>query len=536
MSNRRYNRQTRTGSKAGVPDGVEIPDTAGTSTRMILWTCILLAASILLLYVRVAGHGFINYDDDDYVFENAHVSSGLAFENVLWALKSGHAANWHPLTWISHMLDCQLFGLKPGPQHVVSVLFHCANSVLLFLLLFRLTGFQWRSAVVAALFAFHPTHVESVAWIAERKDVLSTFFWLLTLIAYGRYTKRPSWFRYGVITACLALGLMSKPMVVTLPCVLLLVDYWPLNRLRSLQDFGRLFVEKIPLFALSAAGCVITFVVQRNSGTVVSVESVELSTRISNSMITYLFYLWKTLWPSPLFVPYWYDLRIGSLAFASVVIILLAFTGLAVRFGTRARYLPVGWFLFLGTLVPVIGLVQVGAATAADRYTYVPTIGIFMVVVWGIADLFQRWRTPNWVAATISAAVMGICALLTFRQIGYWRNGEALFQHALQADPPNLLAASMLGWTYATDLDPKLRNGARAVELALFVASIMNRSDAISLRVLAAGYAEMGKFPLAVQTAEEALRLQHARIQPLLMAKLQTELNLYRSGRAIRQK
>jgi protein O-mannosyl-transferase len=502
----------------------------------VLWIAIFLGVSTLLLYAQVGRHSFLAYDDHEYVFENSRVISGLDVENVWWALRAGHAANWHPLTWLSHMLDCQLFGLNPGAHHVVNVLFHGANAVLLFLALARMTGSLWLSAVVAALFAYHPAHVESVAWISERKDVLSTFFWILTLLAYQFYTRVKSIFSYGLVSLCFTLGLMSKPMVVTLPCVLLLLDYWPLNRLHSPQDFWRLFLEKLPLFGLSAAACVVTFLVQGSSGAVVSIQDVSILSRLSNAAITYFFYLWKTVWPSPLFVPYWYDLSVGPWVMAGVFLALLLVTCVTLAFGRRAPYLRVGWFLYLGSLVPVIGLVQVGAQTAADRYTYIPSIGLFLIVAWGCADLFEKLRTPPWGIATLAASVIGVCALLTHRQAGYWKNGEMLFKHTLEADPPNLLAATLLGWTYATDLNPAIRDGVKAVELASFVSNIMQRQDAFALRVLAAGFAEQRRFPEAVQTAEEAMGLQHAKIQPQLMAQLRVECEYYKAGRTIRGK
>jgi protein O-mannosyl-transferase len=280
----------------------------------------------------------------------------------------------------------------------------------------------------------------------------------------------------------------------------------------------------------------VTFLVQRSSGAVVSLQNVPVITRVGNAMITYLFYLWKTFWPRPVFVPYWYDLSVGPLTMAGVCLALVVLTGLATWVGARARYLSVGWFFYLGALVPVIGLVQVGAQTAADRYTYIPSIGIFLIVVWGGADFFKYCRSPKWIISAASASAVGVCALLTYDQIGYWKNGETLFRHTLQADPPNLLATNLLGWTYATDLDPSIRDGGKAVELASFVARIMKRNDAFSLRVLAAGHAELRQFPLAIQILEEAMDLHHAKMQPLFMAQLKADLERYKAGRPIRER
>jgi hypothetical protein len=503
------------------------------SRRVILWISATLAAITALLYASAGGHSFINYDDHQYITENASVRSGITWQNVLWAFRAGYAANWHPLTWISHMLDCQLFGLNPGPQHLVNVLFHCVNAVLLFLAFFRMTGRLWPCAMVAALFAFHPTHVESVAWIAERKDVLSAFFWLLTLLAYERYTRLPSFLGYTLVAVFVVLGLMAKPMVVTLPCVLILLDFWPLNRLRAPADFWRLLLEKIPLFALSFAASVITFLVQRRGGAVISLEDASVLARVGNAMITYLFYLWKIFWPQHLFIPYWYDFTVGPLTLTCVVLVLLFVTFAAIKVGFRYRYVAVGWFWFLGTLVPVIGLVQVGSQSAADRYTYVPSIGLFIVVTWGIADLCRHARISRRVITVCSIIVLAACALLTFRQLGYWKNSETLFQHTLTLDPPNLIAINLLAWTYATDLDPALRHGDKAIELASLTVRITQRTHAVSLKALAAAYAETHQFELAVKTAEEAIGLPDAQRQPDLLLRLKSDLEHYKAGRAI---
>jgi protein O-mannosyl-transferase len=517
----------RVASKATVAKPV------AASRPPVIWISLALAACTALLYARVGGHSFINYDDHQYITENAAVSSGMSMENVVWAFRSGYAANWHPVTWISHMLDCQIFGLNPGPQHLVNVFFHCANTVLLFFVLLRLTAFRWRSAMVAALFSFHPAHVESVAWIAERKDLLSASFWFLTMLAYERYARFPSLSRYTLVGICLVLGLMSKPMVVTLPCVLLLLDYWPLNRLRSPADLWRLFLEKIPLFALSAAASVVTFLVQKSGGAVVSIEGTSVFARVGSAMIAYLFYLWKTFWPRELFIPYWYDVTAGPLTLVAVGLVLALVTVVAMRAGLRHRYLPIGWFWFLGTLVPVIGLVQVGSQSAADRYTYIPSIGLFILAIWGIADLCRHWRIPRGVVAGSSVAVLLACALLTSRQLEYWKNSETLFRHTLAVDPPNIVAMNLLAWTYATDPDPKLRNGARAVELASLTVEITQRTDAPSLKALAAAYAESRQFEMAIRTAEEALDLPDARRQPNIVERLKADLGHYRAGRAI---
>ncbi len=335
--------------------------------------CIALAVLTLLLYMPAAWHGYFHYDDDLYVIDNAHLVGGITPAGIAWAFRSNYACNWHPLTWLSHMLDRQLFGASPGPQHLVNVLLHTANSVLLFLALLRMTRRPWRSATVAALFAWHPAHVESVAWIAERKDVLSGFFFFLTLVTYARHAEQPSVRRFGFVALFFALGLMAKPMLVTLPFVLLLLDYWPLERLRAPAQLRHLAVEKIPLFALSAASCLVTFIVQKSCGAVMPLEYVPIYERLGNAVISCARYLGILLWPARLIVPYRASLDLDALA---ISLAALALTIAVVKFGARRKFLPVGWFWYLGTLIPVIGIVQVGRQAMADRYTYIPSVGI----------------------------------------------------------------------------------------------------------------------------------------------------------------
>lgn len=519
---------------SALPDGQRASQKSAHGRTLLIGAA--LAASVLLLYARVGGHSFINYDDNQYVFENPRVSGGVSWQNILWAFQTGYAANWHPLTWISHLLDGELFGLNPSPQHVVSAVLHAANAALLFFALQSMTGLPWRSAIVAALFAWHPTHVESVAWIAERKDVLSGFFWMLTLLAYTRYARAPSPGRYGLVALCFALGLLSKPMLVTLPCVLLLLDYWPLHRLRSVAQLRPLLIEKIPLLALSAAASIVTFLVQRAGGAVVRLDDVPLLHRFGGALQSYFFYLGKTFWPRDLFVPYWYDFRPEWLPLAGAGLAFCAITFAVFRYGPRFRYLPVGWCWFLGTLVPVIGLVQVGSQSAADRYTYLPTIGIFLLVVWGAADLLRFWRLDRTIVATASLVMLGACGLLTFRQIGHWKNSVTLFSHTLNVDPPNLVAMNLLAWTYATDLDSRLRDPSKALHLASLTAEITKRRHAVSLRVLAAAHAEAGQFELAAATAREALALPEAKIQPYFTERLEAELAGYVEDSAIRER
>ena len=435
--------------------------------------CLALAVTTLAVFLPVAWQGFVNYDDSDYVTENAHVQSGLKWDNVVWAFKTGHASNWHPLTWLSHMLDCQLFGLKAGGPHLVSVGFHIANTLLLFLLLRRMTGALWRSILVAALFALHPLHVESVAWASERKDVLSAFFFLLTIWAYARYaevqspkpkvqspgppsTHHVSRFTfhasrfYLLSLSFFALGLISKPMLVTMPFVLLLIDYWPLRRpgasSRESQPVAGLLLllEKVPFFLLSVASCVITFLVQRKGGAVST--ALTLDERIANALVSYARYIGKMFWPKNLSILYPHP---GHWLAWQVMVsagLLLAVSAAVILMARRRPYLAVGWLWFCGTLVPVIGLIQVGIQSMADRYTYVPLIGLFIMLVWGVEELIpvRPWRGR---ALAIGAALLlATCGYLTERQIRFWRDSEALFGHAVKVTRDNYLAYNNLGF------------------------------------------------------------------------------------------
>ena len=409
---------------------------------------LLLALATLVVYLPVVHDDFVNFDDQDYVTDNTVVKNGLTWAGIKWAFTTSHAANWHPVTWLSHMTDCQLFGLNPGAHHFVNVLFHVANVVLLFALLLRLTGALWPCAFIAALFAWHPLHVESVAWVSERKDVLSTFFALLTLLSYTKFAKENCRRSFWLALLFFALGLMSKPMLVTLPFVLLLLDYWPLQRFNN-SMIQRLFVEKIPFFALTIISCVITFLAQsqQGRGAVVSLEMVSLHYRFYNSTTSYGRYLLDMVWPLNLSVVYPLP---GSLSWmrataATSAAILLLISWLIAR-GCRTRpYLAVGWLWFLGTLVPVIGLVQVGSAALADRYTYFPLIGIFIAVTFGICDLVNRFQIPKIIPATAAILILATCLVLTENQLHYWRDSETLFTHALAVTEDNHVAHVNLG-------------------------------------------------------------------------------------------
>ena len=344
---------------------------------------LLLALITLLVYLPVTHSSFLDYDDDDYITNNQMVQNGLTLAGIQWAFTTAHASNWHPLTWLSHMTDCELFGLNPAAHHFVNVLFHAANAVLLFTLVLRLTGALWPAAFVAALFAWHPLHVESVAWVAERKDVLSTFFALLSLLSYVRYAKENRRRCFWVALACFALGLMAKPMLVTLPFVMLLLDFWPVQRFNG-STVQRLLIEKIPFFTLAAISCIVTFLVQRNMA-VASLELVPMGFRLENVPVAYVAYLSKLIWPSNLAViyPMPSDFQLPPMKVALAVTLLIFVSAIVWLNRKRTPYLPVGWLWFLGTLVPVIGLVQVGTQAFADRYTYFPAIGLFFMVAFG---------------------------------------------------------------------------------------------------------------------------------------------------------
>ena len=434
----------------------------------------------MAVYLPAVEFNFITFDDDRYVTGNPQVQGGLTGTAVSWAFTHAYSANWHPLTWLSHMLDCQLYGLNPAGHHLTNFLFHAANTVLLFLWLRSLTGAFWRSAFVAALFALHPLHVESVAWVAERKDVLSAFFGLLSLWAYTRYAgkseirnltvasssgaNRRGSFYYALALLLFGLGLMSKPMLVTWPCVMLLLDYWPLGRGAEfgnrrdtptpLRRWAWLVLEKLPFFALSAAASVVTVLAQRAGGAMVSMESLPLGPRILNALDAYLRYLGKLLWPADLAVIY----PLASRAAAGTLLaglLVVAVTLLAFWQRRRRPYLPVGWAWYLGTLVPVIGLVQVGNQSMADRYTYLPAVGLFIILAWGAADITAAWPKRRLALAAAATAILAACALTAQAQLRHWQNTESLFRHTLAVTTNNFVAWNNLGFCLAKQGQPR---------------------------------------------------------------------------------
>jgi protein O-mannosyl-transferase len=461
-----------------------------------------LIASAFLVFWQVRNFNFINFDDRIYVYENPHVLNGLTTGNVIWAFTNGHAAFWHPLTWLSYMLDRQLFGPGPGGFHLTNLIFHIANTLLLFLVLKQMTDALWQSAFVAALFAFHPLHVESFAWIAERKDVLSIFFWLLTMSAYWKYVKKPGTTRYLLVLLIFALGLMAKPMLVTLPFVFLLLDYWPLDRIRRFQwkILYRLVLEKIPFIALSIASSAIAFLTQQSSGAIFA--SLPLKFRIGNALISYMKYMEKMVWPARLAVYYPHPVENVSVLYAVVSAVVLSIvTILVIRFAKNHRYLITGWFWYLGTLIPVIGIIQVGNHAMADRYTYITLTGLFIIIAWGLPELLAKLPQRKIVlgsSMTIVLTVLGICA---HQQLSYWKDSFTLFSHAIEVTQNNDVAYNNLGNAYESlgCLSQAMEAFDRAIEIS--------PDYAAAHYSLGITYARLERWPQAIDAFKQAIEI-----------------------------
>jgi len=432
-----------------------------------------LALVTLAVFAPVRGHQFLNYDDNAYVTEHPLVRTGLTRASVAWALTGVHHATWHPLTTLTHLLDVELYGLNAGAHLTVNVVLHTLAAVVLFLTLYGMTGARWPSAWVAALFAWHPLHVESVAWVSERKDVLSGLGWMLTLAAYLAYVRRPTWTRYAAVIGVFALGLLAKPMLVTLPFVLLLLDWWPLGRVArggsdapAARTPGALVVEKIPLLALAIGASIVTIVAQQSAGALNSMGNSPLSFRVGNALVSYALYLWKTVWPAGLVVFYPPATELPIWKPIAGALVLLAISLLVARQARRVPALAVGWLWYLGTLVPVIGLVRQGDQALADRFTYLPSIGLFLMAAWGIPTIATRNRTPPWLAVA-AGAVLIACIGGTAQQLRHWESSVTLFTHALAVDPANYVATGNLGAALGTlgRHDEALQLHRRAVEL-----------------------------------------------------------------------
>ena len=602
--------------------------------------CVCLFVLTWVVFGQTLRYDFVNYDDPRYVYQNTRITSGISVANVAWAFSHIHSENWHPLTTITHMLDCQLHGLNASWHHFTNVLLHSFAVVLLFVALERMTGALWRSAFVSAVFAVHPLHVESVAWIAERKDVLSAFFFMLTLLAYLHYTRAPSIGRYLTVALVVALGLMSKPMLVTLPFVLLLLDYWPLERFETRRsNSGRrrsqLVLEKIPLIALSAVSSIVTFLAQR--GAIGWTEQLPVSARISNALASYVIYIRQMFWPAGLAVFYPHpENRLPVLEISLAFIVLVGITAAAFVFRKKAPYFITGWLWYLVMLVPVIGLVQVGWQGHADRYTYLPQIGLYIAVTWAVTDFTRSWRFQRMALGAAALIVVGALSWRCCLQTSYWRDSETLFTHALavtrnndvamnnlgiiflekgQLDdaisnlqaaidvrpenapahdnlakallrkgqvgeamvhyrkfleiepenvearntlgtaliqqghvkeaidqwqdalaiqPENGNAASNLAWVFATCPEDSIRDGSRAAELGEKALRISGGKIPMIYKVLAAAYAESGRFADAIETAQRGAELATNQGNPALAAELESNIALYQSGRPLR--
>jgi tetratricopeptide (TPR) repeat protein len=489
--------------------------------KLKLLISIVLAAATIAVYWQGGNNDFVNLDDPGYVYENPHVSTGVTWENLRWAFTSTEMSNWHPLTWLSHMADCELYGLDPAGHHLTNIFLHIVNSILLFFLLDGITGMVWPSAFVAALFALHPLHVESVAWISERKDLLSALFWMLSLLAYARYVKRPAWKRYALVLLLFTLGLMTKPMLVTLPFVLLLLDYWPLDRTRlsprssaekeRLQGgtasnglcFRRLAWEKIPFFVVAAVSSIITFYAQNKGGAVSQLSGIPLRIRVLNALVSYAAYMKKMVWPGRLSVIYPLDLTMPVWRAVAAAAFLAGISFFVFRWGRRHQYVAVGWLWYLCTLVPVIGIVQVGVQSMADRYTYIPLIGLFIIVAWGLNDIFNARQSGRIAAAALSVTVLVALALCTRVQLNYWKNSMELFTNATKVTSGNFVAENLLGVALA---------GEGRIEEAIdhFRTSIVIEPD------YAEAYYDMGNALKSKGMAEEAIKYyrEAIRIKP----------------------
>jgi Tfp pilus assembly protein PilF len=475
-----------------------------------------LAAVTFGIYAQVIGHRFLTFDDNWYIEDNPMVNRGITLGGLAWAFTTFHEGNWHPLTWIAHMIDSQLFGMFAGGHLLVNALIHTANTLLLFWFLLRTTRARWSSALVAALFALHPLHVESVAWASELKDTLSTFFGLVSLIAYVRYAEEPSFRRYAWVAVTLALGLLAKPMLVTWPFVMLLLDYWPLRRLadpmgkehqrsashrEAATGIASLVWEKLPLFALVTASAVVTTVAQSRAGAVRTVTEFPIALRLSNPVVSYAKYLLLTFWPNDLAV--FYPFREASIPAWQVIgaaLLLISITGFCFFQWKIRPYLIVGWLWFLGTLVPVIGLVQVGAQTMADRYFYIPSIGLFIAIVFGLADIAERRRVAPWLSAAIANVVLLVLATLTNAQIHRWSDSFTLFKHTLTVAGPSVAAEDALG--LAMHKNGQLDEAAAHFEKALQ----MQPDDYLALMTMGVTRFYQGRVPEAIEYAQGAIR------------------------------
>jgi tetratricopeptide (TPR) repeat protein len=512
--------------------------------------CLALAILTVITFWSLKDCGFINFDDPIYVYGNAHVQSGLNRDSIIQAFSSElveKSSNWHPLTWLSLMLDYSIFGLNPSGFHLINLLFHVMNTLLLFLILRRMTKTLWPSAFVACLFAIHPLHVESVAWITERKDVLSTFFWMLTLGAYSYYVESPGFRRYVLVFLFFALGLMAKPMLITLPFVLLLLDYWPLRRFSEVkpdhnvqtEEFKSvpsdkqkkkskkknavketleikkpaepeykwsliypLLWEKVPLFILVILSSIITYIAQQKGGAVTSIEALSPFVRIGNAVVSYIAYIGKMIWPSNLAVFYPYPKLLVPWQVIGSVFLFIAITLVVIWRAKRSPYLAMGWLWYAGTLVPVIGIVQAGRQAMADRYTYIPLIGLFIIVAWGVPEILKKWNYRKEILLTASALIILCLCIITWTQVGYWQNSIALFDHTLKVTDNNWFTYSSRGNTYYDlgDYQQAIEDYDRAIEIKPgYAEAYSNRGTA---------YHKLGNYKHAIADLSRAIEIK----------------------------
>jgi protein O-mannosyl-transferase len=478
------------------------PALTGARLDLLIYLALLLAT--FAVYAQVRNFDFVNYDDGDFITNNLNVRQGLTAQGLEWALTSGYEGNWVPLTWVSHMLDCQFFGLDSGWHHLHNVLLHALAAIILCMFLQRATGTRWRSALVAFLFALHPLHVQSVAWVAERKDVLSACFWFLTLWLYVRYAERPGTGRYLAVALSFWLGLMAKPMMVTLPFVLLLLDYWPLARLG--QRSRKAIWEKLPLLGLAGAATAITYLAQKHAA---AVNLVPLEARLANATHSYTLYILQTFWPARLavFYPYPRDFDFAFLPLLAEGVLLAVVTTGVIVLRRRALYLLMGWGWFVVTLVPVIGLVQVGDQAHADRYMYIPMVGLLVMLIWGAAEILEKLGAKK-LAIPLAVAACLTSAVVSWVQVGYWRNSETLFRHALAVTNDNKVANNNLG-NYLMD------SGRLSEALPYFETAVrIDPESAIARNELGTALGEMGRLPDAIAQLQIAVRLSPDALKP----------------------
>ena len=478
---------------------------------IVLAVCVALAVAVLLVYAQTFHYGFIAYDDDQYVYTNARVKAGFSAAGMAWALTTFFYANWHPLTWISYMLDASLFGTNAGPFHVGNVVLHAGASVLLFLALLRMTRKPWRCAIVAGIFALHPLHVESVAWVSERKDVLSTFLEMAAFLLYARYVESRNVRRYLAVTVVFALSLMAKPMLVTFPLILLLLDFWPLRRMAWPPRWAQakpLIVEKLPLLALSAVASILTFVAQRTYGAVIELQRLSLSDRLANAALSYVAYIGMALWPANLGALYPGTVPAAGAAILAALVVM-AITAVALRFAGSRPYLLCGWLWYVGMLVPVIGIVQVGIQARADRYTYVPLVGLSFAIVWAIADWSEGRPRARRAAAVVSGVILAALAVGAYRQAGYWRDSKTLFEHTIAITQGNYIMRNNLGVLLVDD--GKIQEAAALYREALAFNPEYGDAHANLGHVLV----KMGQYDAAADQLREAVRLKPDSAQAL---------------------